>query len=192
MIADVQAWADAPGENYGWILIGDETSSTTVKRFDSRESSEEALRPILTVEYIPPCIPADPVGPGYWQRQCLGLQGIDGSGIGPASPTEPDFADRIAPCAERILARLGFAPLTACEAIGMKPPRDPCEQALRRLATLALDVCANRIQTSCPIEDPSTGCSATTVGDLLAETADLIRSGECSWAARCAAAVPGE
>jgi hypothetical protein len=52
MVADVQSWLDAPGNNFGWLLLGDEGTSRTVKRFDSREHITAANRPLLTVEYI--------------------------------------------------------------------------------------------------------------------------------------------
>lgn len=50
LVADVQAWADAPSANFGWILIGDE-SVTSAKRFDSRESPVVEARPELIVDY---------------------------------------------------------------------------------------------------------------------------------------------
>jgi hypothetical protein len=59
MIADVQAWADGPTTNFGWILIGDETVSGTAKRFDSRTNPTEADRPVLQIDYID-CTPTEP------------------------------------------------------------------------------------------------------------------------------------
>lgn len=54
MAADVQSWlADPPG-NYGWLLKGNEEESVTTKRFDSRENEDLGVRPLLTVEYLPP------------------------------------------------------------------------------------------------------------------------------------------
>jgi len=50
MIARVQQWVDQPATNFGWIVIGNETRSTTAKQFDSREASE-ATRPSLRVEF---------------------------------------------------------------------------------------------------------------------------------------------
>jgi len=50
MVADVQDWVDNPGENFGWILVGDEVASST-KRFDSRNHSDSAYHPVLEVEY---------------------------------------------------------------------------------------------------------------------------------------------
>ena len=51
MVADVQGWLANPSSNFGWILIGNESTNTTTKRFDSRENSTAANRPKLTVTY---------------------------------------------------------------------------------------------------------------------------------------------
>ncbi len=53
LVADVQAWLADPSSNFGWILIGDETTPST-KRFDSREHSNAANRPQLVVTYTVP------------------------------------------------------------------------------------------------------------------------------------------
>jgi hypothetical protein len=50
MVADVQAWLDNPGSDFGWLVLGDESANTTAKRFDTRES---ASPPVLTIQYIP-------------------------------------------------------------------------------------------------------------------------------------------
>lgn len=52
LIADVQAWVDDPASNFGWIVIGNEGTSTTAKRFNSREAA--VGRPLLTVSYQAP------------------------------------------------------------------------------------------------------------------------------------------
>jgi hypothetical protein len=59
MASDVQAWLDTPANNFGWILIGNESSSTTTKRFISRQHNNPALHPALTIDYTPPanCLP---------------------------------------------------------------------------------------------------------------------------------------
>jgi len=54
LVADVQGWLDDPANNFGWIVIGDESASLTTKRFDSRENPTEANRPTLTVTYTAP------------------------------------------------------------------------------------------------------------------------------------------
>lgn len=53
--ADVQGWADDAAGNFGWIVIGDESTPQTVKLFESRESADETVRPYLEIEYLPPC-----------------------------------------------------------------------------------------------------------------------------------------
>jgi hypothetical protein len=50
MVARVQDWLDRPAANFGWLIMGDETGSSTAKRFDSREEPEAANRPMLTLE----------------------------------------------------------------------------------------------------------------------------------------------
>jgi hypothetical protein len=50
MVADVQSWLDDPGGNFGWLVLGDESTNVTTKRFDSRESSSP---PMLTIQFIP-------------------------------------------------------------------------------------------------------------------------------------------
>jgi cytochrome c peroxidase len=57
MVADVQAWLDTPETNFGWLLAGDESTFQTAKRFDTRENSELASRPVLIVEYLPLLVP---------------------------------------------------------------------------------------------------------------------------------------
>ena len=53
MVADVQAWLDDPGANHGWAIVGDEETHRGVKRFDSRQRTDETTRPVLTVVYLP-------------------------------------------------------------------------------------------------------------------------------------------
>jgi hypothetical protein len=50
MIVDVQSWLDDPLNNFGWLVLGDETTIGTAKRFDTRES---ASPPVLTIQYTP-------------------------------------------------------------------------------------------------------------------------------------------
>jgi spore coat protein A len=53
MVADVQFWLDNPGQNYGWIVIGDETVNETAKRLATRENTANggADKPELIVNY---------------------------------------------------------------------------------------------------------------------------------------------
>jgi hypothetical protein len=50
MVADVQSWLDDPANNFGWLVLGDESTNITAKRFDTRES---ASPPMLTIQYTP-------------------------------------------------------------------------------------------------------------------------------------------
>ncbi|MGD8376129.1 MAG: DNRLRE domain-containing protein [Acidobacteriota bacterium] len=54
MAADVRMWLAAPHRNFGWVLIGDETTAQNVKSFASREESDPALRPALEITYSLP------------------------------------------------------------------------------------------------------------------------------------------
>lgn len=49
LIARVQQWLDQPSSNFGWIVIGNESSFHTAKGFGSRESSGTA--PALMIEF---------------------------------------------------------------------------------------------------------------------------------------------
>ena len=50
MVSDVREWLDNANRNFGWILIGDETTRSA-KRFDSRDNSDPFSHPILEVQY---------------------------------------------------------------------------------------------------------------------------------------------
>jgi hypothetical protein len=54
LTADVQDWLLNPSTNFGWILIGNETVSSTAKRFNTRENPDTTKRPMLTVTYTVP------------------------------------------------------------------------------------------------------------------------------------------
>jgi len=54
MVADVQSWLNNPASNFGWLVLGDESTSPTAKRFDTRES---ASPPMLTIQYMPAATP---------------------------------------------------------------------------------------------------------------------------------------
>ncbi len=54
LVADVQLWLNNPGTNYGWLIKGDESTTKTSKRFDSREVTTASQRPALVVDFIPP------------------------------------------------------------------------------------------------------------------------------------------
>jgi hypothetical protein len=58
MVSDVQSWLDNPSSNFGWLLLGDESTSTTVREFFTREATNSANRPTLVVTFTPPSAPA--------------------------------------------------------------------------------------------------------------------------------------
>ncbi|HET6274253.1 MAG TPA: DNRLRE domain-containing protein [Bacteroidota bacterium] len=53
MVSDVQGWLANPSENFGWVLIGNENSSQTTKRFASLQNVEPTVHPQLTITYLP-------------------------------------------------------------------------------------------------------------------------------------------
>jgi hypothetical protein len=52
MLDDVQRWVNAPLQNHGWILIGDETVEQNAKRLQSAENG--TLPPRLVIRFTPP------------------------------------------------------------------------------------------------------------------------------------------
>ena len=50
--ADVKGWLATPATNFGWALIGDETTAATAHVFDSREGAAN-VRPQLQISYNP-------------------------------------------------------------------------------------------------------------------------------------------
>ena len=51
MVKDVKRWLKSPEENFGWVLIGNESAPKTAKRFSSRENGDESAQPQLAVSY---------------------------------------------------------------------------------------------------------------------------------------------
>jgi len=51
LVNDVRIWLHAPQQNFGWLLIGNEQTPQSSKRFASREVSNADQRPLLTIEY---------------------------------------------------------------------------------------------------------------------------------------------
>jgi spore coat protein A len=50
LVQDVQNWLDSPAGNFGWILVGDESRSSSARRFASREGTPA---PTLTIDFTP-------------------------------------------------------------------------------------------------------------------------------------------
>jgi len=55
LVADVQAWVDDPGQNFGWVILGEETNPQNARRVGSRENS--SLTPVLIVDFEPLILP---------------------------------------------------------------------------------------------------------------------------------------
>jgi hypothetical protein len=51
LISDVQNWLDDPTSNFGWMVVGDESSPRTAKRFDSTQNPVAGNRPTLTITF---------------------------------------------------------------------------------------------------------------------------------------------
>lgn len=59
MIQIVSQWILTPAQNFGLLVKGDESTSGTSKRFESRETSVAANRPTLVITYTPSACAAD-------------------------------------------------------------------------------------------------------------------------------------
>jgi len=64
LVADAQSWLDTPATNFGWILIGNEATPRTAKRFVSRENAGVGARPQLRIEFEAPAVAAGEVPDG--------------------------------------------------------------------------------------------------------------------------------
>ncbi len=53
LVADVQAMLDDPASDFGWILIGDEVTPHSAKKFGSKDNGDASLHPTLTIEFVP-------------------------------------------------------------------------------------------------------------------------------------------
>lgn len=101
MGTDVQGWLGTPANNFGWMLVGDESTSSTARVFTSREGTA-SLQPKLVVSYNPVTPPLS--RRDSWLRQYYPLPGtyVDDS-------ADPD-SDGIANLVEYAFA---FSPLSA-------------------------------------------------------------------------------
>jgi hypothetical protein len=54
MVNDAQSWLDNPASNFGWLLLGDESTASTARVFFTREAPNSAVTPSLVVTYTPP------------------------------------------------------------------------------------------------------------------------------------------
>ncbi len=51
LVSDVQSWVDNPEQNFGWILLVDESAFGAATIFGSRENSSSGRRPKLTIDF---------------------------------------------------------------------------------------------------------------------------------------------
>jgi hypothetical protein len=51
LLEDLRLWSRHPELNFGWVLIGDETTRQNARAFGSRENPDPALRPALELTY---------------------------------------------------------------------------------------------------------------------------------------------
>ena len=54
LLADVKSWVDNPASNFGWLMRGDESATSSSKRFDSSENPDLRVRPQLRVVFRDP------------------------------------------------------------------------------------------------------------------------------------------
>lgn len=66
VLADVQNWQAAPTTNFGWFLIGDETTARTNRQFHTRESTTAGGTPALLLS--------------YYEQRTIGLEREPGGG----------------------------------------------------------------------------------------------------------------
>jgi hypothetical protein len=64
MVGDVQQWLDNAATNFGWVIVGNEATAPTAKRFDSKDNSNPQVHPVLNITYDPPVnVREDGTGP---------------------------------------------------------------------------------------------------------------------------------
>jgi len=93
LVADVQLWLTNAGTNFGWLIKGDETTTKTAKRFDSRQVTTANQRPVLKVDFTPSaqvgacCLPDDTCAT-LTSNQCANAGGTF-HGVGSLCATNP-------------------------------------------------------------------------------------------------------
>lgn len=95
MVLDVQGWLDGTLANEGWIIIGDEATRGSARKFGSRESVVPEDRPRLIVTYTPPP-PPPACDPDYDQNGIADQDDVSMlidmvAGGASTSPIDPDF-----------------------------------------------------------------------------------------------------
>lgn len=87
MVSDVQGWLGSPSTNFGWEILGDESTGQTARRFTSRESVDDAGNhvPELVITYTPPApfagLPPRSATAKVGGLRILGERDLDGDGV---------------------------------------------------------------------------------------------------------------
>jgi hypothetical protein len=58
MVADVQTWLDDPSTDFGWLVMGDEQTVASAKRFNTRENGDSPPQLAITYDAPVPTVPA--------------------------------------------------------------------------------------------------------------------------------------
>jgi len=121
MVADVQTWLDTPASNHGWLVTAPGAMASQVKRFASRQSTDTAGRPRLSVTFTPPlptgaCCAADGSctvvnSPG---TTCAGTYSGNNTVCSPNSCPQPPGAC----CVQDETAACTSVPQATCAAMG--------------------------------------------------------------------------
>lgn len=114
LTADAQAWVDSPSTNQGWILIGDESTDFTAKRFGSKDLTDGAIpgdhAPALSLIYPGP--PANRPFEVFLTTYFPGLltgQYIDPDGDGDALTLLQEHARGFSPLVHQAAGNRGFS-----------------------------------------------------------------------------------
>lgn len=89
LVNHVQNWLINPASNFGWILLGSESSLSSSKRFASREFPTSGSRPKLIITYTQPCTAPD-----------LPVLSLSQNAICPGSTTQLQIAGNLNDAAE--------------------------------------------------------------------------------------------
>jgi hypothetical protein len=92
VVADVQAWVNNPATNFGWFVLGNETTRGSARRLASSEHVTASIRPSLRVTFTPPpqCSGDLNQDGNVDQDDVAYLVNVIGGGTNPAG-ANPDF-----------------------------------------------------------------------------------------------------
>ena len=94
LVSDVQLWLDTPALNYGWVMVGNEATLETAKRFESRESADSTRHPMITVVYtLASAPPGDLNGDGKVNGADIAILLAAWGGTGPADLDHSGIVD---------------------------------------------------------------------------------------------------